>query len=441
MDDPEIDLVELDRRIKDKELPLIACRTKSGGAHCYLFGAEPLKADLLRKTLKTWSEWLGYAGHEIFPKQSTLKADNDGVIPKGNWLNMPYFDAHSTDRYAVEGGRKVPPEYFLELAEASKVTNADLVKLARGEHSEAPPCLQRMLSEGIKSGHRNNALYNFTVYLRKQSPETYRDKAMDINARVFDKPLPYDEAKRTIASAGRRDYRYKCGEEPCRSLCDSAACVKREFGITEDESQILNLGEVPIFSKLDKYLTDPIKWVLYVDDKPLPAMLVRDLHSYKSVREATSEILNRVPPSMKNDKWSVILDNLMQDCRIIEAPDDASVAGVVRSHLEVFMSRANKDVDPDDTNERQKLTLGNPIYQTIKGRLCICFTGTAFVGYLKKSRAEEAKGSNLWMILRKAGIDHTKLRHENSSINVWYTPVKNKTQEVELIAQEFKHEF
>lgn len=440
-DESDIDLVELNRKITERQLPLIVCRTKSGGAHAYVFGSEPLKAGLLRSTLKRWSDWLGYPGCEIFPKQANLRANADGAKPRGNWLNMPYFDVDDTDRYAIESGRKISPEYFLELAEASKISNADLVQLNRGEHSEAPPCIQRMIVEGVNAGHRNNALYNLTVYLRRAFPESYRDKAMDMNAKVFESPLPHDEAKRTVTSAGRRDYKYKCQEAPCRALCDSKACVKREFGITEDENQILNLGELPEFTNLDKHLTNPVKWVLYVDNQPLPAMLVRDLHSYKSVREATSEILNRVPPGMKNDQWSVVLDKLMQNCRVIEAPEDASTAGVVVAKLYEFLDRTDLEVDPDDTSLRQRMVMGQPVLQTVKGRSAYCFLGPSFVDFLRKSRSEELKGSNLWMALRGCGLDHAKLKVGGKTANVWYLPYDPSGGKSKLETKEYESEF
>ena len=79
-------------------------------------------------------------------------------------------------------------------------------------------------------------------------PETWQDKAFDFNARVFDHSLAYTEVKRTIESARRRDYRYKCKQEPCQSLCDSAACIKRKYGITDEEKGVLEVGGMPTFT-------------------------------------------------------------------------------------------------------------------------------------------------------------------------------------------------
>jgi len=62
-------LVEKIRRMK---LPLIVCRSKSGGAHCFLFTVTPIDAKDMQTTLQQVSAALGYGGSEIFPKQVKL---------------------------------------------------------------------------------------------------------------------------------------------------------------------------------------------------------------------------------------------------------------------------------------------------------------------------------------------------------------------------------
>ena len=436
----EIDLIELEKRIKAKDLPLIVCRTKSGGAHCYLFGSEPLKPESLRQALTLWAAWIGYKGSEIFPKQNKLAGEGKDRA-RGNWLNMPYFNGKDTNRYAVEGGQKVGIQYFIELAHSMRVTNADLVKGIDGDHAEAPPCIQKMYNEGVENGYRNLALYNTVIYLKKAFPDKYVDQAYDFNATIFDKPLSHAEAKKVIGSAGRREYQYKCHEEPCKSRCQSRICVGREFGIDEEQKETLNLGELPKFTRLDKLLTEPIQWILYVDDRPLPAMVIMQLHSYKMVRESVSEVINRVPPNMKNDRWAVILDNLMQNCRVIEAPEDASTGGQLVSKLRDFLGRTNFDDDPSDTEPRQKIALGAPVYQMHDGEEVIFFTGNAFVDYLKKQRAEEQKGHRLWMTLRRAGVKHTKLRIGGSAKNVWYVVLSGEHKNTKLSPKEFDNGF
>ena len=89
-------LVEKIRKLK---LPLVVCRSKSGGAHCFLFATEWVDAKDMQATLQQISAALGYGGSEIFPKQIKLNLDRDDV---GNFLNLPYYDAEDGLRYAIK---------------------------------------------------------------------------------------------------------------------------------------------------------------------------------------------------------------------------------------------------------------------------------------------------------------------------------------------------
>jgi hypothetical protein len=89
-------LVEKIRRMK---LPLVVCRSKSGGAHCFLFTSEWIEAKEMQQTLQSISAALGYGQSEIFPKQIKLHLDRGDV---GNFLNLPYYDAEGGLRYAIK---------------------------------------------------------------------------------------------------------------------------------------------------------------------------------------------------------------------------------------------------------------------------------------------------------------------------------------------------
>ena len=63
------DHVKLIQKIKQINLPLIVCRSKSGGAHVFLFTTEPVEAERRRDKLKEIKKALGYGGSEVFTKQ------------------------------------------------------------------------------------------------------------------------------------------------------------------------------------------------------------------------------------------------------------------------------------------------------------------------------------------------------------------------------------
>ena len=75
-------LVEKIRRLK---LPLVVCRSKSGGAHCFLFSIEWVEASDMQKSLQNIAAALGYGGSEVFPKQVKLHLDRGDV---GNFFKL-----------------------------------------------------------------------------------------------------------------------------------------------------------------------------------------------------------------------------------------------------------------------------------------------------------------------------------------------------------------
>ena len=59
-------------KIKQFKLPLAVCRSKSGGAHVFLFSEQPVAAERMRDKLTEIKTLLGYGGSEVFPKQILL---------------------------------------------------------------------------------------------------------------------------------------------------------------------------------------------------------------------------------------------------------------------------------------------------------------------------------------------------------------------------------
>ena len=88
VDEYQLDLKDLALKVAKQKLPLVLCRSKSGGAHIYIFLVEPIPASMLQRKLRQLAAAIGYGGAEIFPKQTQLLLDRGD---RGSTLNMPYF--------------------------------------------------------------------------------------------------------------------------------------------------------------------------------------------------------------------------------------------------------------------------------------------------------------------------------------------------------------
>ena len=127
-------------KIKQFKLPLLVCRSKSGGAHVFLFSEEPVAAESMRDKLTEIKTLLGYGGSEVFPKQIQLKSSDD----TGNFLNLPYFNGNQSTRYAFKGdGDAATLEEFYELYDYVKQKDITKIKIERpkSEYDDAPPCI------------------------------------------------------------------------------------------------------------------------------------------------------------------------------------------------------------------------------------------------------------------------------------------------------------
>lgn len=441
----DIDFQAIAAKIREYRLPLVMCRTKRGGAHLYVFGSEYLPAKLVQRMLASWRDILKIPHKtEIFPKQDSLTTSS-GEKALGNWINLCYFDQVNTKRYAFdEDGKPLNFELFVQLAQSKRITVEDLSEMAKREHLEAPPCVQKMIHSGVESGARNEAMYNVVIYLKRARPETFFDDAMALNKTIFDKPLAPSEAKKVIRSASRRDYLYKCGEEPCKSLCDRKVCVTREYGISVNEAKDLDAQDaLPVFSELIEYQSDPPRWGLHVNGhliSNIPTIVLRDPAAMGNL---IFEKIKINIPKISQEAWRrKILDPLVPNLRVVEVPKEASASGIIASKFNEFVQKANLDSDGQNTDDRKALLRNIPIVQVVNGRRCVVFKGTAFSEFLKRNKSEVLHGMDLWIALRRdCGADHDKMRIPGGKvINVWYAPITDE-HEVKLDEPAFKSEF
>ena len=108
------------KKIKQKKLPLVVCRSKSGGAHVFLFVSEWIEAAAMRAKLKIMAAALGYSECEIFPKQEYILIERGDT---GSFLNLPYHGGNNTTRYAfLENGDAASLDGFIGLYERNKLT-------------------------------------------------------------------------------------------------------------------------------------------------------------------------------------------------------------------------------------------------------------------------------------------------------------------------------
>jgi hypothetical protein len=405
-------LVEKIRKLK---LPLVVCRSKSGGAHCFLFATEWVDAKDMQATLQQISAALGYGGSEIFPKQIKLNLDRDDV---GNFLNLPYYDAEDGLRYAIkDDGTSATLEEFIELYEAHKQTPEQVMALQVGDPEEVlpmkdgPPCLQFLLKNKISEGGRNNGLFNIGVYLRKAYPDSWESEILTYNLQYLEPPLPLSEVNIVAKQLEKKDYAYRCSDSPINAHCNKDLCQTRKHGIGA-------AIQGAAIANLRKYNSNPPVWFLDVNGEPVE-LDTEALMSQTSFQKCCMEQLNFMPRSVSKQVWEGRIGGLMNEMRdnesaIIDVAEDASISGQFYDYLEEFCAHMQK------ANDKEEILLKRP--WTDEETSMTFFRLKDFEAYLKRNKFFEYKLHKIAQRLRDMGAQSRMMKIKGRSVRVWEIP-------------------
>jgi hypothetical protein len=428
IDDEGVDLEDLAEQVLELQLPLIVCRSKSGGAHLYLFLKDPAPAKLVVEKMTEWSSALGRTANadgratEIFPKQTRLKE-----AETGNWINLPYYGSDETNRYAVHNGQHLSLEGFLGLAEQTRISSARLSAIqvvSTNPFSEGPPCLQTLHQIGIPAGGRNQGLYNIGCFFKLAFPEEWEDLIRDYNKNSgkIDPPINDKDLSDLIKSLGKREYIYKCSELPIGPHCKRAECKKRKFGIKGFASKKAH-DNFPEMKNLVKVMTDPPQWQLDVNDQTID-LVTDDLMSLLKFRKTCLEKLTIIVPMIKTNEWDEKVRELLQEHTVQEAPEDAGILGQFRSLVSEFL------VMRDKADSKEDLLRGIPYEDKDKG--IVLFRSGDLLSFLERRKFRDYTMAKIYTALRGIGAGHIQLNVNGACVQAWHLPVPKGEQNEEF---------
>lgn len=401
----------VDACIKAKA-PVVVCRSKSGGAHIYMFFSEPIPAADVKRKLADLATVIGHPSCEIFPKQDQVLTERGDV---GNWINMPYFEGDQTSRYGVaENGSPVQISDFLDFAESIKLTRANFVRLKFAEakskkraYKDAPPCIEKLAQTGFPEGTRNNGLFNLCVLARKMKPDDWQPLVMQMNIDIMDPPLPESEAMGVIQSMQNSDYQYTCSRPPLRPNCNAGMCRMRKFGVGQTSG-------TPRLSSLSKYNTEPPIWFLDMDNGMRLSLSTEDLQNQVGFQKRCMEAMNYMPPKMNLTQWNQMIQALLQDVVIIEAPEDASPKGQFIDLLERYCTGKAQAKHLDE------ILLGKPFHDRDDNRHL--FRLADFINFLDKQKFKEFKLNQISSAIRDYGGETHTYKLNGKRATVWSVP-------------------
>lgn len=317
------DVNEFARTVADTSL--VICRSKSGGAHCFLFVEEAIPARQMQTKLREVAASLGYSGSEIFPKQVQRKSEGD----IGNWLNMPYFNYSEPTRYCLdETGHPLSAEDFLAYAFKKQLKNAaatDKVSATVAKDvtfdqlfAEGAPCHEALYRRGIRETEdgRNNCLYTIGQQFKRQRPEDWEQLLTEFNQKYCAPPLAFAEVVQICNSIKKGDGFYKCKDVCCSENCDKELCLSRKYGVGDGENAMPNFTGIQKMGGNRDCL-----WFLTLDSNESVELTTEELFSPAKVRQRVAEALEAplLLPEISAKDWRKILIKLMDNaCEIID---------------------------------------------------------------------------------------------------------------------------
>ena len=352
LDDTNADHTGLAKKAAALEIPLVVCRSKSGGAHLYLFLADPAPAKLVHDKLKSWASALGLSNEdarpiEIFPKQTALGRD-----AVGNWINLPYYGGGSgdTNRYAVtQEGEFLDLTHFLALAERKRIGSDELRAWAVGSPDEetpfesGPPCLQTLHVAGYPKGSRNTGLYNVGIYFKMAHPDTWQEEVRSYNEEYMDPPLSDREVDTVLGSISKRDYTYKGQEPPLYDHCCQGGsphlkqtCSRRKYGVNAGKRNEAHAALPPI-GQITQIDSDPPIYHIEIGDEKVRVEGEKWILNFRDFRRLVARKTRRVPPMMKDSDWVSVIDPILAEAEVIPPPEDATLRGVFLSLVREFL--------------------------------------------------------------------------------------------------------
>ena len=433
IDQYDIDLIDVVRRVEDASLPLVPCRSKSGGLHLWIFFCEPINAATVQNVLRDMSASLGFAGSEVFPKQTKILVEHGDM---GNWIVMPYFGGDYDGKLKMQHGLKkngaeMTIGEFLTVAEKRRITTQQLqamiqtntssnvvqlpVKGKNGNgnghgkpYSDGPPCLQHLAANGFPDGGRNNALFHIGVYLKKAHPADWKKHLEMDNQSYMKPPLPSDEVDGVIKSLENKDYEYKCKDQPMQSHCNSITCRRRKHGVGIG-------GSYPEILGLDKLETEPPMWFVDLSGGHRIPMSTDELQKYKLFHKLCMEHANACYKAIPDAVWFSIVNEAMEKMTTLVAPEEIGAGGVFKEQLETFLTNRMRGKIKDD------ILRDAPWEDEEKGRHY--FTIKALEKYLVRDGMRDVKRPVLKMRLEKLGGGHGQMTIKKG-INryVWWVP-------------------
>tara|TARA_R100001086_G_scaffold195993_1_gene112832 strand:- start:138 stop:701 length:564 start_codon:yes stop_codon:yes gene_type:complete len=160
---------------------------------------------------------------------------------------------------------------------------------------------------------------------------------------------------------------------------------------------------------LTKFDTEPPIWFLDVDGGGRLELNTDDLQVQKRFQRRCMDVLNMMPTKIKENEWAKLVNELLQECSIIEAPPDASISGQLMEHVHNFLSQRAMGDKKEDLARGKAIRIEETCY----------FRMADLVAYLDRHNFRDYKVNKITSIVKQNGAEHHFFNMEGKGVNCW----------------------
>jgi hypothetical protein len=408
IDDYKTDHKALVQTLRQHKVPAVVGRSKSGGAHIWFFLTEPIPASDMQHKLQGLAASLGKADCEIFPKQSEILAERGDT---GNFLNMPYHNGTANMRFGFndEGSGLTLDEFvayaesFLQKPEEFYAIDVSFGLTESSHLPDGPPCLQYLCAKGFVPGSRNNALFNLGVYARQADPDNWESLVQKYNLDYFHPPLARGEVETITKQLKRKDYYYKCEDQPIKPHCNKDLCKTRKFGVGQ--------GAASSVTGIIKIDGDPPIFIVTIDGRPVETS-TEGVHNQAVFQKDCIRHLNIFPQTINSRAWEIKMQNLLNNVVIVPVAPDATAEGEFKDLLRQFCVDRAKGNDLEDLQSGISVWLEDGIYFLLKD----------LKKHLQANDFKNFTGPKMSLVMKKLGGGEVVVEVGEKTLNAWKFP-------------------
>ena len=282
------------------------------------------------------------------------------------------------------------------------------------------------MAQGIPQGGRDNTLYQYAVYAKKKWPDEWQTKIDQFNHKYMDPPLDFRQVQKTITQHEKKDYQYKCKDQPMCAVCSSLQCRSRQYGIGEAfEHQI---------GDLTKFESDDSQWFINVDGRRIK-LSTDELYDQHKFRKACMNNINVLPNMMRPNDWTQRLQALLTTVEVIQMPHEIRKEGRFETLLQKFLEDQGEAMDASeleigkalfkDKEYEEKIKDNNDQIVEIKKvkKMTAFFRMDRLIKFLKKNDFKDLNPTEMNAHIRNTlGGGDTRMKIEGKTTYLWYVP-------------------